>query len=493
MTTHASTMPALLEAVAQERPDRAAARVDGGNPLTYGEWSSQSSAVARALRGIGVRPADKVIVSFAREHWIEHLVAYIAVQKAGAVPVVISSESTEQERRAVVQSTNAQVMLVHERPPSRQDEGTHVVAVAELAELETRPDAGDASAWPSSGDIADILFTSGSTGVPKGVATTHENLLATAGRLPAPWRGKSFLHVMPPWSALGAQGVLTLQLRGEMSWATLRNFDPVDFCALAQEEQPYLLYLVPAIAALLADTSAPIETALDHLEVIMLLGSAPPRNAMRRLAERIPHVVVLNVYGLTEAGGAQVVGRYDPATPDVVGRAVGATQVSIVDGDQNVVRTGDTGEIRLRRMGVRNREYYGDRLSTEKVFHDGWVRTGDLGFVDAHQNLHVLGRIKDIIISGGTNISAREVEDAFREHPAVVDVAVIGRQHEILGETVAAAVVVTGSALETDLLTFMKQRLSRHKVPTEIIVVDAIPRNAVGKIVKPAVAALFRK
>ncbi len=459
--------------------------------MTFGEWQRRATRVAHALSAAGVEHADRVVLALARERWLDHLVAYFGIQKAGATPVLLNPDATAQELEAVLRQV-APRMIIAEEGPAGDLRSELLVRPAELESCDACGRSRKLSG-PHPDDLADILFTSGSTGTPKGVATTHRNLLATAGRPPAPWRGRTFFHAMPPWTAIGAQGVVTMQLRGAMDWVTQPAFDPKGFCEIASRCRPYLLYLVPASAALLAETTAPLERACASLKVIMLVGAAPSQRAMTTLAARLPHVLLLNVYGLTEAGGAQIVGRYDPRSPERIGRAVGTTEAKIVSGGGEIVPSGETGEICLRRRGVVNRRYYGDTDATSKVFIDGWVRTGDLGFIDEHENVHVIGRLKDIIITGGLNVSAVEVEAALAQHPAVAEVAAAGKQHDVVGETVVAAVVTRAPASENELRKFARSQLGRQKAPTEVMIVDALPRTATGKIAKPAVAALFER
>jgi acyl-CoA synthetase (AMP-forming)/AMP-acid ligase II len=184
--------------------------------------------------------------------------------------------------------------------------------------------------------------------------------------------------------------------------------------------------------------------------------------------------------------------QWDPSRPTAVGRPVGATEIRIVDeADAALVDAGATGEICLRRRDTPSRLYYRDPVATAQAFAGGWVHTGDLGHVDTEGYLHLTDRKKDLIISGGSNVSSVEVEHALYEHPAVIDVAVVGLPHAVLGEDVAAAVVVRSTTSERELQDVVRARLPEHKVPHRVMLVDRLPRNASGKVVKAEVRALF--
>jgi acyl-CoA synthetase (AMP-forming)/AMP-acid ligase II/acyl carrier protein len=212
----------------------------------------------------------------------------------------------------------------------------------------------------------------------------------------------------------------------------------------------------------------------------VILSSAPAAPALfRRLAAAFPQASVWNAYALTEAGGARTLMEWDERRPTAVGRPVGATEIRIVD-----------GEIWLRRRDTPSRWYYADPEATAEAFAGGWVHTGDAGFVDDEGYLHLTDRTKDLVITGGLNVSSVEVENALYEHPAVVDAAVVGVPHPVLGEDVAAAVVLRAPTPARELQDVVRARLPEHKVPHRVVVVDRLPRNRSGKVVKAEVRRL---
>jgi acyl-CoA synthetase (AMP-forming)/AMP-acid ligase II/acyl carrier protein len=224
----------------------------------------------------------------------------------------------------------------------------------------------------------------------------------------------------------------------------------------------------------------------------VILSSAPAAPALfRRLQQAFPRATVWNAYALTEAGAARTLMEWDEQRPTAVGRPVGETEVRIAGEHGEALPLGQTGEIWLRRRDTPTRSYYGDPVATAEAFAGGWVHTGDVGHVDEEGVLHLTDRLKDLIISGGSNVSSVEVEHALHEHPAVVEAAVVGISHPVLGEDVAAAVVVRAPTTERELQDVVRARLAEHKVPHRVVVVDRLPRNPSGKVVKAEVRALL--
>jgi acyl-CoA synthetase (AMP-forming)/AMP-acid ligase II len=221
----------------------------------------------------------------------------------------------------------------------------------------------------------------------------------------------------------------------------------------------------------------------------MSIGSAPLAPAtLMRLQERLPQASVSNSYGLTEAGPAFIVMPKEEVTKRVgsVGKPIPPMEIKVVDDDGVEVADGTVGEL-LTRLPGRQREYYRDDEATNATWTpDGWLRSGDLAHLDADGFIYIVGRKKDMIIRGGNNIYATDVEAVILEHPAVQEAAVIGVPHKVLGEDVGAFVVLrAGASLgDDDLRAFCADRLADYKRPRQITFVDELPRNATGKVMK---------
>jgi acyl-CoA synthetase (AMP-forming)/AMP-acid ligase II/acyl carrier protein len=466
-----ATLPDLLRARATEDRRGVALRVAGAGALTYGEWESRSNAAARGLVERGVGAGDRVGLVFGNDRWAEYAVAYLAALKAGAVAVPVGSRFAGPELDGVL--AHAGVTLVV------RDAADEVAGDGEIR-VDVGPD-----------DLAEILYTSGTTGLPKGVAITHLGILGHDLPPDAGVAGPvSFLHAFPIGTQAGQETLrVPLRIAGRTAIA-LPSFDPDTMCRLVARHHVVRLQLVPAMAQLLLASGAYRDHDVSSVRRI-ILSSAPASPALfQRLATSFPQATVWNAYALTEAGPARTMMQWDPSRPTAVGLPVGETEIRIVR-DGTAVPDGETGEIWLRRRGTPTRSYFRDPEATAEAFAGGWVHTGDIGHLDADGYLHLTDRTKDLIISGGSNISSVEVEHALYEHPAVVEAAVVGVPHPVLGEDVGAAVVVRSTTPERELQDVVRRRLAEHKVPHRIVFVDALPHNASGKVVKAEVRALL--
>ena len=476
-----SVVPDLLSMRAAEDPHAVALREGHDQALTYGEWEARSGQVARGLAGLHVRSGDAVALVFNNDRWTDYAVCYLGVLRAGAVAVPLGARFSGAELDAVVRSAGAVGVV----SPGPSDPLGGAAWAATPAELEAAGATGTVPAPAGPDDVAEIIYTSGTTGTPKGVACTHRGLLvhdlppdtATGGTV-------SFLHAFPVGTQ-AAQEALRVPLRvvGRVA-VTVSSFDPDEVCALVARHRIVRLQLAPAMAQLLVASGAAGRHDVSSVRRIVL-SSAPAAPALfARLAEAFPAASLWNAYALTEAGAARTLTQWDPDRPASVGRPVGATEVRIADESGEPVPPGVAGEVWLRRPGAPSRHYHRDPAATAEVFVDGWVRTGDLGHLDGDGLLHLSGRAKDVVITGGSNVSPVEIEHVLCEHPAVVEAAVFGVPHAVLGEDVAAAVVVRAPTSERELQDHVRSRLAEHKVPHRLALVDRLPHNASGKVLK---------
>ncbi len=478
----AIVVPDLLRERAAADPDSVALRVGGGEPLTLGVWEARSNAAARGLVARGIGPGQRAALLFDEHRWDDHAVAYLAVLKAGAVAVPLGSRFAGPELDRI---------LAHAEPAMVVGAGA-----MELGELERGQSDGTFQVPVDQDELAEILYTSGTTGTPKGVACTSRNLLAHD--LPTDGAATStdpvsFLHCFPIGTQAG-QETLRVPLRiARRTAIALPAFDPVLLCDLVDRHEVARLQLVPAMAQVLVASDAVGLADLSSVRRVILSSAHAPPALFARLAAAFPSASLWNAYALTEAGSARTLTRWDPDRPSSVGLPVGETELRIAADDGTARSVGDVGEVWLRRRDTPSRLYYRDPEATAAVFVDGWARSGDLGHLDPEGHLHLDDRKKDIVISGGRNISSVEVEDALSEHPAVVEAAVFGVPHPVLGEDVAAAVVLSGAggATERELQDVVRTRLAEHKVPRRIVLVEQLPRNASGKVVKAELRKRF--
>ncbi len=333
-------------------------------------------------------------------------------------------------------------------------------------------------------DLADIMYTSGTTGRPKGVAVRHDQVARVPNGLPE-WQGTAWLTASPVFTFAGL-GFIHNPMKAGMTVQYLPAFDAGRWLEVVARERPVSAFVVPAMAQLLIHHPDFDSADLTSLR-LLVLGSAPlAPDTLLRLQAVLPRAAVLNSYGMTEGGHATF--TMDPEAartrPGAVGRPTPPVEVRIVGDDGATLPIGEVGEV-LTRNPDGHREYYKDPEATARQWEGGWLHTGDLGSLDADGYLYIVGRKKEMIVRGGMNIYADDVEAALQAHPGVVEAAVVGVAHDVLGEDVAAYVVLEPDGPTVDeLVTFVKGRLADYKVPRQVHVVAALPRNAGGKVVK---------
>ena len=475
--------------------------VAGGRQISFEEWDRESDRLAAALRDAGVVKGDRVAIYLPPEEALEWLVAYAATHKAGAVAVPTNTRLARRELEFVLRHSGAVAAFAGSAT-------TASLAAAQPAAPDLRWVATTAAAPPPGwagwnalkpgepvrvdidrDDIADIMYTSGTTGRPKGVLVRHRNAATMPYGLPR-WSGDGWLHCSPLFTFAGIASVYNPMKLG-LTGLYLPRFDAGTWLAAVERLRPAAVFLVPAMAQLLL--SHPRFPGADLSSITMAsVGSAPlAPETFRRLRQRLPGAWVSNNWGMTEAGPAFCVLPPQEAARRVgsVGRPIPPVTLRIVDERGEELPPGETGELLVSNPG-QEREYFNDPEATARTWRDGWLHTGDLAYLDADGFLYIAGRKKDVIIRGGNNIHAADVESVLLEHPAVVDAAVAGIAHPVLGEDVAAWVVCHPGPLPAahDLRDFVAERLADYKVPRQITFVAELPRNATGKVLKDRLA-----
>ena len=496
--------PEQLHAMAEHHGDQQAYVVVGIGSMTFTEWDDEASRLAHALVAAGVAPDDRVAIHLEPSNALRWVVTYAAVHRAGAVAVPMNPQLTTPELERMLTHCGAAAAVTEEALVSRYPQGRPgvVVVVPEANGTPTGDRAGPGAvgvAWSDflsddagyfqvprdPGDLADIMYTSGTTGNPKAVAVRHDNYSLIPFRKPR-WNGGGWLHASPPYTFAGLAFVYTPLKLGLRALYQPR-FDAERWFDVVESERPGSVFLVPAMAALLLDQPRFTTADLSSVELCSV-GSAPLAPfVLERLQERMPSALVSNNYGMTEAGSVYCIMPPGEAVrrPGSVGQPLPPAEVVCVDADGRPVEDGEVGEVRLRIPG-RPREYFGDPEATARTWVDGWLVTGDLGKVDEDGYLYIVGRSKDVIIRGGNNIHPTDVENAIATHPDVREVAVVGVPHPVLGEDLAAFVVLRPGheATPDDLQEHTLAILARYKVPRQWYLVETLPRNATGKVLK---------
>ncbi|MFC5007699.1 class I adenylate-forming enzyme family protein [Dactylosporangium cerinum] len=479
MVLHAvpPTVPRLLADRSLSEPDREALVVDGVGALTFGAWQRRAVGLAGRLRERGVAPGDRVGLRFGAADWLDYAVASVAVQRLGAAAVPVPDDAPPAELAHVLGDCGATGLVHAGDPPGWTGGWTH--AAGDGAES---PDGPDLS---TSDGLAQILYTSGTTARPKGVAASHANVTYGAGARHRPFRhSRHLLHAF----AIGtnaAQVMLMNALLAHPAVVTLPRFTPLRFARAIARWSAGTVFVVPAMAM---ELLACVDRGDDHdLSSVRLLGSAAaplPGPVAARLAAAFPNATIVNYYTSTEAAPAQTAMAYDPERPGSVGRPIAGGGLRVVD-DGRPCAPGEIGAVWMRSPAPA-RTYFGDTATSATAFQDGWVRMGDVGYVDADGFLYLVERDSEVVKTGAHRVSTLQIEAAIHEHPAVADAAVVGLPHEVLGVELAAVIVLGGDASLTppELRAFLADRLAPHEIPSRVHTVDRLPRNRGGKVDK---------
>jgi len=476
--------PELLAQLSVAFPDGVAWKnLADGSAITLDEWHRCSNRLARGLREHGLEHGDRVGLLIGTDEPLEWLVSYMAIHKAGAVAVPLLARLGPAEQARILRHAGASVLLCGEV----HDE---VLAAVPMVVGTTgggwggllSPDDGDVEQALTPDDVADIMYTSGTTGEPKGVVVRHGGL-STTDRVPTAWLGLGFLS-SSPFATTSGSLLVCGPMRGGLSGWFLPRFDPERWIDSVERDRPVAAFLVPAMVELIVGVPR-FETAdLSSLAVVNM-GSAPIATVtLRRFGAGLPGTEILCGYGMTEFGAVTAVPLGDGGRHlGSVGLPLPGVELRILDPDGATLPPGEVGQVAIG--GTRRpRAYLGDPGGTERTWVGGWLLSGDLGCLDADGHLWIVGREKEIIIRGGHNVVPGEVEAALFEHPAVAEAAVAGVAHPVLGEDVAAWVVLRAPISTEELRSFLLARLADYKVPRRITVVGALPRNESGKVLK---------
>ncbi|MGH8984401.1 MAG: class I adenylate-forming enzyme family protein [Acidimicrobiia bacterium] len=473
--------------------------LDAGTALTFGQWEEESNRLARGLVARGIAAGDRVSIYLPAEEVLRWIVVYAAVHKAGAAAVPTNTRLSARELAVILGHCEAAAMITNAGllPTAlevrRQVESLRLVVSAGGDRTDVVPyddvleaDASTFQVPVGVDDLADVMYTSGTTGLPKGVAVRHRNVAMIPNNEPV-WSATGWLHGAPMFTFAGIAFIYNPMKMG-MAGLYLPKFDAGRWLELVERERPMMTMLVPAMAELLVAHPDFVKRDLSSL-VAVSIGSAPlAPQTLLAMQERLPDASVSNSYGMTEAGPAYIVMPKEEVTKRIgsVGKPIPPMEIKIVDDAGEECSARDVGEL-LTRMPGAQREYYRDPGATAETWTpEGWLRSGDLGYLDEDGFLYLVGRKKDLIIRGGHNVYPTDIEAVIHEHPAVREAAVVGVPHPVLGEDVAAFVVTKpGESIEaSDLQSFCADRLADYKRPRQVSFVDELPRNATGKVMK---------
>jgi acyl-CoA synthetase (AMP-forming)/AMP-acid ligase II len=505
------SIPAMLRATAERLPDTDAVVTDERR-VTYAELRNMVDDAARALIATGVEPGDRVAIWAPNS--LEWIVAALSITCAQAVVVPVNTRFKGAEAAYVLTRSHARLLftvrgfLDTDYPELVRAEGVAVPAILLGGEVRDDTAWNDFLARGSNEDVdgrvaalgpddpSDVVFTSGTTGSPKGVVMTHGQTL----RAYLDWcewsgleAGDRYLIVNPFFHIFGYKaGCLASLMRGATIFP-VSVFDPALVLEIVERERITVLPGPPTLYQSLLDHPDTAKRDIASLRLAVTGAADIPVELIRRVREELPFERILTGYGLTEAG--TVTGSKTGDDFEHIATTVGVPwngfDVRLVDTNGADVATGEPGEVIVRGPTVM-RKYFEDPAATAAAIDaDGFLHTGDLGTFDADGYLRIVGRIKDMFIVGGFNAYPAEIENLLLRHPRVAQAAVIGVPDARLGEVGKAFVVLSpGEAVEPDaIIEWARAEMANYKVPRAIEFLDELPLNATGKVVKDELRA----
>ncbi|RBP92981.1 feruloyl-CoA synthase [Cytobacillus firmus] len=487
-----TTIHGVLERNARKFPEKDAF-ITASNRLTYGDMNRTCNRLARYLQDEGVRHGDRIaVMSRNNEHFF---FAFFACMKIGAIPMPINIRLTPKELGAIFQNASAAGILYEdelaETVTSLKENLNYYFSIQDVVGASAHFSEGNLHVPIDSRDVCEILFTSGTTGMPKGVVFNHERILAIAAAVSVNFsltHRDSMLTLMP----LSHSAPLnTFFMSGFYCGAThvISDFTPKGFLNWIQQEKTTFSFAAPVAYLLAAKDPDLASYDLSSMRVFAYGGGPLALASYHHVKKAFQNENFYQVYGLTEAGPNGIL-LYPEEHLDKAG-SIGKNptvnmEIRVVRPDGTDTDPNEYGEILLTGDSLML-EYDNNLEETNAAIKDGWLYTGDIAYRDEDGYFYIVDRKKDVIISGGVNIYPREVEEVLAKHDAVLESCVVGVPHEDWGETVKAVVVLKGDASEEELRAFAAEHLAEFKCPRIYSFVDELPRNASGKILKQQV------
>jgi acyl-CoA synthetase (AMP-forming)/AMP-acid ligase II len=509
------TIPALIEKAQQTYADHPAI-VDGATTLTYAELADAVDRAARAFLAGGVRSGDRVAI-WAPNRW-EFPVAVLGAQTIGATVVPLNTRYRGHEAREILERSRATalvtvngflgtdyVQMLHDAGPRPE----HLLTIVDLAgQTGSGPDSAigwdeflangqeisderleGARSTVTPDTLADLLFTSGTTGKPKGVMSAQRQTIGIADV----WaRGAKltpedrYAIVNPFFHGFGYKAGFLAAFTSGATIYPMATYNPAQALKLIQDEQITVLPGAPTIFTTLINHPDLKAYDLSSLRFAIAGAASVPESLFADMRDVLGIDEVKGAYGLTECLVATTTRPgEDPAhVARVVGPAVEGVEIRTVTATGEDAEPGEDGEVWLRGDNVMLGYFENPEATAEAIDEDGWLHTGDVGFLDEHGCLKITDRIKDMFTVGGFNVYPAEVENALADHPSIVEAAVIGVPDARLGQVGKAFVVVRDGLTAAAIDAWLKDRLANYKQPRAYVLVDSLPRNASGKVLK---------
>ncbi|MEM7222430.1 MAG: malonyl-CoA synthase [Pseudomonadota bacterium] len=482
-------------------PEASFIETPGGRVMTYGEVEEATGRLARLLAEAGVAKGDRVAAIVEKSP--EAILLYLAVLRAGGVYLPLNTAYRAQEIAYFL--GDAEPRAVVWRPEAEAE----IAALAGTAKVFTLGQAGDGSLMDASADLdpdfqsvpsaaddlAALLYTSGTTGRSKGAMLSHWNLASNALALHSIWGfrpGDVLLHALPIFHTHGLFVATNCVLLNGSSMLFLNRFEPDLVCRLLPRAT--VMMGVPTFYTRLLEHPG-FDQALCGNMRLFISGSAPLLEETHRAFEAKTGMAILERYGMTETGMNSSNPLEGARVPGTVGYALPEVELRVADEDGRVLAAGETGVLEVRGPNVFSGYWRQPEKTAAEFRADGFFITGDVACMAPDGRVSIVGRAKDLIISGGFNVYPKEVELVIDEQAGVRESAVIGLPHPDFGEAVTAIVVPEDDACPPEaasLIAAAKEALANYKVPKQVFVMDALPRNAMGKVQKNALRERYK-
>jgi acyl-CoA synthetase (AMP-forming)/AMP-acid ligase II len=498
--TQSQCIAQLIQACAAQKPEAVVFQgiADGGRSCTYRQLNDQMNRVVQSLNRMGVGRNDRIAILL--PNGLELAAAFLTIA-AGATSAPLNPGYSRGEFDFYLSDLDAKalVLMSGADSPAREVAKERNILIIELTPLagsqnilfelvglDRAPARQIGFSQPD--DVALILHTSGTTSRPKMVPLTHENLCASAMHIQQTLElteTDRCLNVMPLFHIHGLIGVVLSSIVAGASVVCTPGFDADRFFSWIQTSQANWYSAVPTMHQSVLSRAAANRAIIDanRLRLVRSSSASLPPKVMAEL-ESVFSAPVIEAYGMTEAAHQMASNPLPPRArkPGSVGLPAGP-EIAIMDSTGNLLAAGQTGEIVIRGSNV-TQGYSNNPEANQKAFTGGWFRTGDEGYFDPDGYLFLTGRLKEMINRGGEKIAPREVDEVFMEHPAVAQVVTFSLPHHTLGEDLATAVVLKSGILATpkELREFAISRLAAHKVPSQVLILEQIPKGPTGKL-----------
>jgi long-chain acyl-CoA synthetase len=492
-----------LEKQAIERPNKVAILFKD-EKITFSNLNTQSNQLANRLLNAGVKKGDRVVLLF--QNCPEFCVAYFAILKIGAIAVILDFRLSPAEMEPIFQEAEVSAIVTSVRQKVFIDRVRKIVPTLQHIVV-TGSEGEDIRDWHPYEAIIEkesserisiplgeedeslYLYTSGTTGRSKGVVLTNDHLsyFPESMHHALPMSEQDTFGLVLPISHISGPIVMNLMVESGMTVSVIDEMKPKKILDAIQNHRVTVFHAVPPIFQLILNVPHWERYDCSSLRIIAMMGTVVPEQLMREFSERYPHLSALQGYGATETSPLLTLTHLKDAPRKMAsaGKAVPRAELKIIDQEGKEVEVGQMGEIIARGPQIM-KGYFKDPKTTARKIKDGWYHSGDLGRLDEDGYLYVLGRVDEMVISGGLNVYPSEVETVLLNHPKVQEAAVVGVPDARRGQVMRAIVVLKHgeTATHREILSFCKERLANFKMPRQLEFKDFLPKSRTGKIAK---------